>query len=683
MRWPNGPGHGGASSPGNSFWSFEQNTVRAGASDIIESGLLTVNNDRNLTLKQMSCGVLTAVIVLFASACRDGEGVVVRHLAFEGVAQVSEADLRLAVTTTGSGRLPWSQKTFFSRQDFDEDLKRLESFYASRGFPDARVASFRTVYNAPKTEMDLTVVIKEGQPVVIESVEFTGFEALPPDHVAGLRARMALDPGQPRDEERVEVVRGMVLDELRDHGYPGATVKVVETPGLGPRRVVITYAATPGVFTRFGDVVIRGNTTVDAGVILRQMAFKKGDAFSLTSVQTSQRRLYALDLFQFANVEVGDATQIPGTVPINITVIEAPHHQFTFGVGYGSEDHARVQANWRNVNFLGGARTATVESKFSSFDRGVRLSFNDPSIGGGVSLGASGQSWYASTPAYTLRTNGGRLGLLHQLSSTDPAPGARARESMSLSVAREYESYQVSDAALADPTFRSTLIALGLNPTTGTGRGTVSAVTFDAQRNTVANLLDARSGSLISLHGEVAARVLGGDFAYREASGELRAYAELTPSAIVAVHARLGSIGAGTDPATSVPFFKRYFLGGATSLRGWGRFEVAPLTAAGLPIGGYSMLESSGELRLTPGVNGAFGIVGFVDAGNVWNQSWRWYPNDVRVDAGVGLRYRTPVGPLRFDFAYQITPNEALVLQGRAAGDYRRWRLHFSIGQAF
>lgn len=642
-----------------------------------------MNNERNLTLKQLGRGVIVLLVLLCAPACREGEGVIVRGLAFEGVRQVPEAELRLAVTTSGSSRLPWTTKTYFSRQQFNEDLKLLEGFYASRGFPDARVTSFRTVYNAAKTEMDLTVVITEGQPLVIEAIEFTGFEALPGDHMARIRARMSLEPGQPRDQERVAVVRGMALDELRDHGYPAAKVTVTERPGLGPQRVVMTFAATPGAFARFGEVVIRGNTAVSAGVILRQMAFARGDEFSLSAVQTSQRRLYSLELFQFANVEVGDAAKTPGEVGINVSVIETPHRQFTFGVGYGSEDHARVQANWRHLNFLGGARTAGVEGKFSSLDRGVRVTFNDPSIGAGVSLGASGQSWYASTPAYTLRTNGGRLGLLRQFAGANPSPGARARQSISLSVAREYESYQISDAALADSTFRPTLIALGLNPLTGQGHGAVSALTMDLQRNTVANLLDARSGALMSLHGEVAARVLGGDFAYREMSGELRAYVSLTPSLIAAVHGRAGSIGGSGDPSTSVPFFKRYFIGGATSLRGWGRFEVAPLTPAGLPIGGYSMLESSGELRLTPGVNGPFGIVGFIDAGNVWDRSWRLYLNDVRTDVGVGLRYTTPVGPLRFDLAYQLTPIDALVLQGQAAGAYRRWRFHFSIGQAF
>ncbi|TAK11500.1 MAG: hypothetical protein EPO35_12295, partial [Acidobacteria bacterium] len=422
-------------------------------------------------------------------------------------------------------------------------------------------------------------------------------------------------------------------------------------------------------------------------VVLRQLSFEPGEPFRLASLQRSQRQLYSLELFQFVNVEVGEITVPidPGGatsahVATNITVIEAPHRQATFGVGYGSEDHARVDAKFTHVNFLGGARVGTAEGKFSSLERGVRLSFNEPALGHGLSAGVNAQSWYASTPAYTLRTTGGRVGLLKVLARDEAISGGRTRGSVSITFAREYESYEVSPAALADPDFRPNLIALGLNPVTGEGRGTVSAVTLDAQRNTVANLLDARRGVLLSAHFEAAGKFAGGDFSYRELSGEGRGYVPIGSTVVLAGHVRAGSIGSPGDAATTVPFFKRYFLGGATSLRGWGRFEVAPLTSQGLPIGGFSMLETSGEVRWMPG---AIGLVGFVDAGNVWNRSWRLYPRDLRANIGAGLRYRTIVGAIRVDVAYQLTPDDLLVIKGAAAGQYRRFRFHFSIGQAF
>jgi outer membrane protein assembly complex protein YaeT len=641
----------------------------------------------HLTLKARARALLVLFAVLLVAACHEGEGVRVRSLTFDGVTAVAESDLRLALSTTESGKLPWSAKTYFTRQDFDEDLRRIESFYASHGFPEARVVSYKAGYNEDKTAIDLTIRIDEGQPLKVEVVRFVGFEQLPEEHLRDLQVRLPVLIGAPRDQEKVQVLRAAALDELREHGFPKATVALDEQPAATPHNLIVTLTATAGPYATFGEIEIAGLSSVGPEVVRRQLTYSPGQPFRLSSVQRSQRQLYALELFQFVNVEVGDvvhATDASGApvhhVVTKVTVVEAPHRQTTLGIGYGSEDHARVDVKFTHVNFLGGARVGSAEGKFSSLERGVRLSFNEPALGHGLSAGLNGQSWYSNTPAYTLRTTGGRLGLLKTFASDQV--GGRVRGSASITFVREYERYDVSSAALADLDFRPTLIALGLNPSTGEGRGTTSALALDIQRNTVANLLDARKGVLASAHAELAGKVAGGDFEYREASGEVRAFVPVGSTLVLAARMRAGSIGSSGDPNVTVPFFKRYFLGGATSLRGWGRFEVAPLTAAGLPIGGFSMLESSGEVRWTPG-GGSLGLVGFLDAGNVWRESWRLHPKDLRSDVGLGLRYNTLVGALRFDLAYQLTPDDLLVIKGSGAGQYRRFRFHFSIGQAF
>lgn len=643
----------------------------------------------HLTLKRTARALVLLVALSATLACKEGEGISVKSLGFEGVKAIPETELRLAISTAATAKVPWATKTYFSRQEFDDDLKRIESYYISRGFPDAKVVSYNAHFNEDKTSLDLTVRIDEGAPVTVESVVYDGFAPLPDAHFQDLKLRSPLVVGAPRDQEKAQVARNMALDELRDHGFPKATVSLKETPGVTPRSVIITLAATPGPYATFGEITITGLTSVGANVVKRQMDINEGDEFRLGALQRSQRQLYALELFRFVNVEVGEVTTttdgegaFTSEVATKVTLVEAPHRQATFGIGYGSEDHARVQTKLTHVNFLGGARVGTAEGKFSSLERGVRLSFSEPALGHGLSAGLNGQSWFADTPAYTLRTTGGRLGILKTLSRDRGVASTRARGSVSIAFAREYESYRVSEAALADKDFRPTLIALGLNPTTGLGRGTVSAITLDAQRNTVANLLDSRGGSLLSIHAEKAGKVAGGDFSYRELSGEGRGYLSTGPNVVLAAHVRAGAIGSAEDPAVSVPFFKRYFLGGSTSLRGWGRFEIAPLTAEGLPIGGFTMLETSGEVRFTPGKS-AFGVVGFIDAGNVWNRSWSLDVKDLRADIGIGLRYLTLVGPIRVDVAYQLTPDAALVINGAGPGQYRRFRFHFSIGQAF
>ena len=162
---------------------------------------------------------------------------------------------------------------------------------------------------------------------------------------------------------------------------------------------------------RFGDVDIAGNGRVSAAVIRRQLGFTPGEPFRQSAIATTQRRLYGLELFQFVTIEPGEVGA-DGRVPTRITLVEGKHRQVRFGVGWGTEDHARAEAEWKSQNFLGGARSATVQLKGSSLERGVRLSLTDPSLPGGASVGVSGQSWSSSTPAYALRTTGGRIGLL-------------------------------------------------------------------------------------------------------------------------------------------------------------------------------------------------------------------------------------------------------------------------------
>ena len=103
------------------------------------------------------------------------------------------------------------------------------------------------------------------------------------------------------------------------------------------------------------------------------------------------------------------------------------------------------------------------------------------------------------------------------------------------------------------------------------------------------------------------------------------------------------------------------------------------MTEQGSPVGGYTQLETSAELRVP--VWGSLSAVAFADAGNVWGNAWDFNLNDLRYDIGPGLRYNTPVGPIRVDLGYQLNPIPGLLVNGKE--QTRRVRFHFSIGQAF
>ena len=631
-----------------------------------------------------AAGCVLLITLLGVAACREEGGVKVTSLKFEGVKAVGASQLKSVLATGASSKLPWGEKRYFSREQFEADLKRIVAFYHDRGYPDARVASFDARLSADQTSVALTVTISEGEPVVAERIEFAGFDALPPDHRHRLETALPIKPGQPLDRSLIQASREAALDELKDHGYPYASVRLSESAGSSERQYVLRLTAEPGPLARHGPIEIQGNSSVSDGVILRQLTFKPGDLFSQSKLLESQRKLYSLEVFQFANVQpVREEGAQPAHIPARVTVTEGKHRKVNFSLGYGTEEKGRVEADWRHVNFFGGARTAGVRARYSALDRGVRLNFTQPYvITPRYSLGLQGQYWHNDEPAFTLDNVGGRVSITREFGRAGGAVlGARPATSLSLTYANEWEDYTISNETLQDLTARDELIALGLDPRTGTGRGQRSAVSFDAGRNTTNNILDARRGYVASLHVEQAGKALGGDYDYYEVTAEGRYYVPLGSRAVIAVRARAGSIdGIGDTPTDfTVPFYKRYFLGGATNLRGWGRFDVSPLSGAGLPLGGHSFTNFSAELRVP--VWGKLGGVLFVDGGNVWSNSWDLNLNDLRYDVGPGLRYNTPIGPIRADLGYQLNRIPGLLVNGEP--EPRRFRFHFSIGQAF
>ena len=320
----------------------------------------------------------------------------IKSITFNGVKQIDKAALQNALATKAGSRLPWGRKTYFNRAAFQADLERIHAFYLDRGFPDARVRSFDVQLNDQQDEVKVIVDISEGEPITVDQIQLTGFDVLSEMLQSSLRETLPLQPGQPLDRQLAVATRDRALNVLKDEGYPYAKVEMT-SQDVSPKRQRIVLNATPGTLAHIGVIDIRGQKTVDENVVRRQLTFKTGERYTRKELRESQRKLYGLELFEFANIESLEDKDIESAeVPVRVTVAEAKHQKITPGVGYGSEEKARARIRWDHFNFLGGARHAGAEARWSSLTRGVRADYTEPYLlTPHFSLRFEGQAWQA------------------------------------------------------------------------------------------------------------------------------------------------------------------------------------------------------------------------------------------------------------------------------------------------
>jgi outer membrane protein assembly complex protein YaeT len=642
------------------------------------AGPCAVRIPRGHRLRPLRILVVLAACAVFP-ACHEEGDIQVKSLSITGNDAFKSSVITNVLATRQSGWLPWSPRHYFDRAEFDADLERIKAFYADHGYPHARVADVDVTFNATRTAVDLTMRIEEGAPTVVESVTFVGFDVLD----ATVRAPLDAPPlavGKPRDRDAVRATRDLSSRLLRDNGYALAAVTVRETPTTDADHVAMSFQAEPGAKMSFGEVRVVGLESVGENVVRRELAFRPGDLYRERAILRTQRRLGRLALFELANVTPRLEEVANDQVPVRVTIAEGKPRRLRLGVGYGSEEKARGTVEWKHLNFTGGAREADVDAKWSSIDRGLRLSFTEPYVRRpGLSATVSAMAWRTSELTYDSQTYGGRARLTYR---TDRGLGAQrpaARYTFGVGYANEYLRYGITAASLDDLSRREERIALGLDPDTGRAVGTLATVSADVERLAVDAPVAPTRGTHLTLHLERAAPWLAGTYDFAEVLGEARVYVPVVSSVVFAARARYGTLVAA-DPLT-VPFAKRYFLGGSTSLRGWGRYQVSPLSADGLPVGGRTLFEASGEIRF-PIRNKLSGVL-FADAGNVWADGWETDLRDLRWDVGPGIRYDTPIGSIRVDLGVQLTSTRIDGLLINGAPELRHYRLHFSIGQAF
>ena len=627
-----------------------------------------------------------------ARAQQTDRDIKVSSVTFEGNQTFAAGILKTVIQTRKAGWWPWSRFQPFDQRRVDADVSRLRAFYHDRGFPEVKVRLGEFTISKDGDSIALRFVIEEGAPLLIRTLTVEGLEGLPPA-VTEPAARLPLKAGDRRDNALLLGARNELTAVLRENGYPHVRVEIQERapqPDAAPVTdaapvkvqdgVDLAIVVTPGPETRFGTLTMNGLKGLKQVVVHRAVTFNEGELYRESEVNRSLRRLASLQALEFVNL-VPDAAareSHAAVLPMVVTLAEGKRHRFEFGVGYGTEDRFRASFEWRNVNFKGNASQLVFNAKYSSLLRGAGFGYDHPYLlPTGGTLNAQAGAWWTYEPTFHSRTAGGRFGVRHEFGRLRRA-GVAAVSGWDATVTYRNERlfYEVTPEALADLGSVEQLVALGLDPVTGRGDGTAAGVSLDLARRELDVSTNPTRGSVIAIRLAHVAPWLGGTFKFDELLAEVRGYVPIG-SMVGAVRARVATLP--SHDATRIPYSERYFLGGATSVRGWGRYQIGPITENGLPTGGRTLLEGSAELRFP--IAGSFGAAAFIDAGQVGADSWNVSIKDLRYAVGTGLRYTSLIGVARMDVGWQLNPIPGLRVAGQELT--RRWRLHLSIGHAF
>ncbi|MBU1935966.1 BamA/TamA family outer membrane protein, partial [bacterium] len=552
---------------------------------------------------------------------------------FPGIASFQRAELLERMATE---KPPWIRRYFaighrplFLADDFAADIIRLERFYARQGFLEANIEG---EVISQRNGLKLKVHIEEGEPLLLRYYTLhLGTNAPIGTDSAKLAPLLSIQIGERLSERAVEASRDTILYVLRKIGHAKARVDVETVIDSAARRGDVHFTMYSGPYCFFGPTEVSGLRRVSREVVRREFQYKEGDGFNPEKLIETRRRIYQLELFSTTMVEA-DTSVSEVVLPVRIRLQEGRRYQLRTGIGYDSEERLRGQIEWNDRNFIGRGRRLQARGKVSSILRKAEMRLFWPHFPNDATEVVIGPKWQLEIEkGYELETVG-----FTNMISAEPLRRVTLRLLHDLGYAQRYGTQDTVGAPPSE---------------------------YPRSVETVRLFWDTRDSPLLPTKGhlvgiELSEQGLFWKTEYRWMRGIVSGRFA-NPIARWTVLA--GKVEAGmmipVHGEEETPIEDRFYLGGATSVRGWQRRMLSPRspTDTGIPIGGDASLEAAIELRRD--VWGALGLACFCDAGYVWTEPSKIHPEDLLPSAGVGIRFLTPVGPLRVDFAWQLRDN--------------------------
>ncbi|MDX1618542.1 MAG: BamA/TamA family outer membrane protein [Balneolaceae bacterium] len=555
------------------------------------------------------------------------------------------------------------------------DRIRLERYYQRRGFPYVRVR-YRIEEGRREWKKILTFSIDENTPVTVRDIRYVYNTS---DHYreyitesssySRAQRRHDFQPGDRYQRIREPDVIGTLSDALENLGFAHAEVGIDVTIDTARSAASVQLTLDPGPLTYIDQVRVQGAETVSGDYVVREAGLQTGQRFRLGKLQEGQREIFNHHLFRFATISIPSQEQ-DSTLDLNITVRENSLRSLQARAGVGSEEILRGNLSWTHRNVFYSGHRFTASGRASFIEQSLNMDYLIPYV-----FNTRSSIVFSPFIQHILERN--IFELFH--GGITNSFIYRYRENLtgtaSYQFTRNLELTQQLDETLPDTTFEYDLSSFQFSGYYSPG--------FTSEQE----------GWVVQPYLEFSGLFGAASFSFRKVSMDIRRFTRLSPTTILAARVHAGSIM--NVEQDSLPQNIRYYLGGTSSVRGWTRNELGPKRVLRdstgnferfVPTGGRAVLGFNAEIRqeMDSFIRG-FGMAFFVDGGQVWTDPKQLDARPVQFGVGSGLRYRSPIGPIRVDVGYKVNPTDADldIYRGEDfGGRLSRFEVHFSVGQA-
>ncbi len=558
----------------------------------------------------------------------------VKKIAFTGNKAFKGSKLQDYMRTKEKGIFSWFTGSGILDEDaLEDDKKNIEVFYSDNGYIRTKVGIPDIAISKDGKSITITLPIEEGSIYKIGSIDFAGDVMFPKEQ---LLASLKTKPGDTFRSTLFQEDLITLGDLYRDQGYAFCEVNPLTKVDDNALRVDLTFEIVRGTEIFFNRINISGNVKTRDKVVRRELRVAEGDRFSATKLKESQRRLRNTTFFKNVDMKI-QKTEDPAKANLDITVEEKPTGSLSAGVGYNADDKVILSGSIAQENFLGTGRKLYLEAALSAITTSYRLSFVDPYVFDlDLGLGVNLYNYGRIMPSYEYRKKGGGFSLTRPLTDFVKGGFGYRLDSTDVFNIDPLASIYVKEQA---------------------GEKTTSAVSFSLAKNTIDDVLNPTKGINTSITLEIAGGPLGGNNEFVKSVGFYGRYfpIKFAESAFFA-RGTAGTIQ--TYGGTLIPIYEKFFVGGIDTIRGFNYGMAGPLDNMGDPIGGKNQMFFNFEwifpIFKPAGIKGVL----FYDVGGASDDNSIWRLGDLKQGAGFGVRWFSPLGPIRLELGFNLSPKE-------------------------